>query len=127
MHAYATGMAAVDDGNIDDAQTRADLLDEMIWVFTIQPPNASDPFYSKTRLDLLSVFSLELQGAIASRAGRHERAMELLNEALTMEERLAYAEPPDYARPVLESLGEALLRAAKWDETREAYEQVLRK
>jgi tetratricopeptide (TPR) repeat protein len=79
--------------------------------------------------DLLNLAgaSLELRGNIAARSGDLARAKQLLEQAQDAENDLGYAEPPTYARPALEVLGAAYIRAGKFDDARDAYGKALLK
>ena len=50
---------------------------------------------------------------------------ELFDDAVKKEKELGYAEPPLYSHPALESLGHALIRAAKFADAREAFQKEL--
>ena len=61
----------------------------------------------------------------ASARGEHDRALAILREAADAERNLGYWEPPHYARPVLESLADAAIRAGRLDTARAAYNEAL--
>jgi tetratricopeptide (TPR) repeat protein len=50
-----------------------------------------------------------MEGEILYREGQHDQAFSLLREAVTMEEKLAYDEPPGWMQPVRHALGALLL------------------
>ena len=50
---------------------------------------------------------------------------ELFDDAVKKEKELGYAEPPLYSHPALESLGHALIRAAKFADARGAFQKEL--
>lgn len=122
---YLKGMRAVETNKADEAATHLQSLqkisDEMS---AARSQNASDWYFGHaTRV--LAVHVLNLTGSLASVRGDHNEAAKLLNEAATREKNLGYWEPPHYTRPVLESLGEAYIRAAKYDDAKAAYEKIL--
>jgi tetratricopeptide (TPR) repeat protein len=72
------------------------------------------------------VLDLELQAAIHSRAGRHDAAMVLLREAVTISAGMAYAfGPPLIDKPPLELAGEELLQLGLAREAKIAFERAL--
>ena len=125
--AYAKGMAAVQKGQVDEAGRQAKALDELGWQLKMQEREGRDIYYSRKRAGTLIVAALDLKGTVYSLQGRHEEALELLQEGAEEEKKLGYSEPPRYPRPVLESLGEAHLRTGNWEGAREAFAAVLKK
>jgi tetratricopeptide (TPR) repeat protein len=83
-------------------------------------------FWTGGAAHLLEVSSVELQGELGCAQGDPAGGFALLKEAMKKEQALGYTEPPYYARPVAESLGDAYLRAHAWELAREAYQQELR-
>ena len=74
---------------------------------------------------LLEVSSVELQGVLKCAEGGTAEGFGLLKDAVKKEHALGYTEPPYYARPVEESLGNAYLHAHAWELAREAFSQEL--
>jgi tetratricopeptide (TPR) repeat protein len=66
-----------------------------------------------------------LRGEIDFRKDNVDEGRKLLERASKDEKELGYSEPPQYSRPPLEVLGEALIRAGRYDEAREAYQRDL--
>jgi tetratricopeptide (TPR) repeat protein len=58
-------------------------------------------------------------------AGRYGGAARLYREAIAIEDRIPYMEPPWWYYPVHQSLGAALYRAGRHDEAREAFSAAL--
>ena len=50
----------------------------------------------------------------------------MFNKAADAERELGYREPPFYIRPVEEARGDALLRAKRFDQAKQAYEAALK-
>lgn len=123
--AYLTGMKAVDTNRADEAAAALEQLqkyaDELA---ATRSPNASD-WYSAHAGRVLAVHVLDLRGSVASLRGEHDEAVKILADAAEREKNLGYWEPPHYPRPVLESLGEAYLRAGKFADAVSAFEKVL--
>ncbi len=125
LRAFVSGMAAVEKGEFDQAIKEGEILDGLNRTIASQPKVSKDMFYSKKRRSFLSAISLDLQGNIHSLAGEHEQAFAVLKKAIKKKKTLGYSEPPLYARPVLESLGRAHIRAGNLGKAREAYARVM--
>ena len=123
--AYARGMKAADAGQVDEAERHSTALDAMLWRIS-QEELKDDAKSTRDRvLKLLGTASVELRGNIAGRKGEMEAARTLLEEADQKERELGYSEPPQYSRPALEVLGDACIRAGKFDDARNIYKKVL--
>ena len=61
------------------------------------------------------------EGELAYREGRRDEAFALLREAVTLEEGLAYDEPPGWMQPVRHALGALLLAEGRDAEAEEVY------
>lgn len=77
--------------------------------------------------DLLQLAELVARGRFASVRGRHLQAAEHYRQAIAIEDRVPYMEPPWWYYPVRQSLGAALYRAGRYDEAREAFTGALAK
>ena len=126
LRAYVGGMAAVENGRLDDAINSSKMLEELNRQIAKRKKASRDKFFSKKRRNFLSAIFLDLQGNIHSIAGEHEQGFEILEEAVEKKKTLGYSEPPLYSRPVLESLGTAHLRAGDFENAREAYARVMK-
>ena len=122
---YARGMAALEEGDVEAAQPHIDMLDNMIWEYMAENSGGDDRFYSQKRMNVLTTYQYALQGAIYSAEGDHESAASLVQQGVDLEASLGYSEPPLFARPMLESLGQVHLRAGNWAEALRAFAQVL--
>ncbi len=69
----------------------------------------------------------DLQAHIHSVRGEHEFALIEMEKARETADKLPYEEPPEFARPLCESLGQIYLRAGDWQGARDAYEKALEK
>ena len=118
MKAVAVNDAAAADVALAQLQKAAEEL------AGARSPNASD-WYAGHAGRVLGVHVLDLRGSLASIRGEHDDAIKILNEAVIKERDLGYWEPPHYTRPVLESLGEAHIRAGKYVDASAAYERIL--
>jgi tetratricopeptide (TPR) repeat protein len=118
MKAVAVNDAASAEAALQQLQKAAEEL------AAARSPNASD-WYAGHAGRVLGVHVLDLRGSLASIRGEHSEAEKLLNEALMKERDLGYWEPPHYTRPVLESLGDAYLRAGRYGDAAAAFERIL--
>lgn len=123
---YLKGMSEVGKSNAEEANKNALELEKVIQDLSAQKVAQASDWYFGYASRVLAVHILDLRGSILSVEGKHDEAAKLLNEAIEKEKNLGYWEPPHYTRPVLESLGAALIRGGKFDEARVAYERVLR-
>ena len=68
--------------------------------------------------DILDVAESFMRGEILYRAGKIEEGLSALREAVALEDRLRYDEPPDWIIPVRHALGAALLKAGNFAKRR---------
>jgi len=123
---YLKGMSAVEKNNADEAEKSAQELEKIIADLATQKVQQASDWYFNYANKILAVHILDLRGSILSIQGKHEEAFKLLNDAIEKEKNLGYWEPPHYTRPVLESLGQAYLRAEKYKQATEVYERILK-
>jgi tetratricopeptide (TPR) repeat protein len=69
----------------------------------------------------------DLDGQIAAAEGRFGQAIKLLEQAVAMQDALAYDDPPPWYRPVRESLGAVLLRTGRAAEAERVFRQDLKR
>ena len=62
-----------------------------------------------------------LKAEIMAKDGKFEEGIDLLREAVMLEDSLIYAEPPDWFFSVRHSLGAILLEAGRYEEAEEIY------
>ncbi len=123
---YLKGMSAVEKGNSETAGQNAIELEKIIADLATQKVQQASDWYFNYANRILAVHILDLRGSILSIEGKHEEAFKMLNEAIEKEKNLGSWEPPHYTRPVLESLGQAQIRAGKFEEARASFEKVLK-
>lgn len=75
---------------------------------------------------ILNIANLTLQAKIAEQSD-HAKAIQLLKEAVAIQDQLHYNEPPDWFFPIRERLGGALLRQEKYAEAEQIFRQDLDK
>jgi tetratricopeptide (TPR) repeat protein len=145
---YATGMKALETGDLVAAQAASDRMDASLWrlqqrqkqeaaakakddkekdakpdqppTIPVMPDALSEPL-----LKSLSIQSLELGAGILAAKGKLDDAKKMYAEAMRQEKKLGYHEPPMYIRPVGETEAAALVKAADFAGAKEAYEAAL--
>ncbi len=148
LRSFATGMQALDRGDLAAAQIASTQLDAGLWdqqqdakqetkpgaqqdakpaAATSTPPTAplnpdADP---GPLVSTLSIASQELRAGVLLLEGKLDPAKKLYAEAVAAEKKLGYHEPPFYIRPVAEAEAEALLRAKDYAGARTAYQAAL--
>jgi tetratricopeptide (TPR) repeat protein len=132
---YTQGMLALEHGGVKAARQSADALEAYV---KVQPAADKDAMpgmpMSYTAKDVmakplhsfLDVASLELTASVLLAEGRGVEADAMFTKAADAERALGYREPPTYIRPVGETRGDALMRAKRYDEAKEAYEAALK-
>ncbi len=123
--AYAKGMAAVAEGRLTAAAVQAEAIEEFQWKFTFSTGETRDVFYSRRRVNAISLWALDLKGHIHSARDESASAVDLLQQATEQQQRLGYPDPPKSARLAWESLGAAQLRAQHWQAARQAFAKAL--
>jgi tetratricopeptide (TPR) repeat protein len=113
---YAQGMANLSQGNVDIAKKN---LSEMKALMGDSALKAMPTW----RECLIAGKTLE--GEINAREKNYAKAISLLKEAVSQEELLKYAEPPEWPFSVRQNLGAVLLEAQKYQEAVRIYEEDL--
>ena len=116
--AYADGMAALQEDDIESAEAMSDHLDALLW-------RADRDEFQLRGLNVLNIFSLELRAMVEHGKGDSEKAIGLLGRASEQEAELRYREPPPYVRPISESLAAIYLADQEWEKARDAYRGLL--
>jgi tetratricopeptide (TPR) repeat protein len=75
--------------------------------------------------DLMQIAETVARARWASAHGRHADAARLYHEAIAIEGRIPYMEPPYWYYPVHQSLGAALYSAGRYDEAQQAFTTAL--
>lgn len=119
---YAHGMAEAADGNVAAAEVHATELEALLWR---SKADESLEIYGGWLERRLALAALELRGAIASAAGDHQEALEILERAVTAAEAIPRSEPPFYPRLVHETYAAALGHAGQWTEAAAVYHDAL--
>lgn len=119
---YARGMAYLGKNELPKAQKEMDSLriiaaDTILQQLTIWGIN--------TTADLVQIASKVLSAGIAIKEGQLANSVSLLREAVAIEDKLNYNEPPDWFFSVRHHLGAVLIRAGKYAEAEKVYKQDL--
>lgn len=125
LTAYTKGMKAVESRDFAEAESQSGTLDALLWRLSREDLDDNNKGPRDRVLKLLGTASLELRGASAAQKGDFETGRHLLERASKQEKELGYSEPPQYSRPPLEVLGEALIQARKYGEARDVYQRDL--
>jgi hypothetical protein len=146
---YATGMKALENGDLAAAQAASDQLDAGLWRLQ-QRKKAEDAAKEKCKADnknakkdeppmeqvmpdalsepllkSMNIESLELRAGILAGKGKLDDAKKLYADARYEEKKLGYHEPPMYIRPVGETEAAALLNAKDYPGATAAYQAAL--
>jgi tetratricopeptide (TPR) repeat protein len=138
---FATGMQAVESGDLPTAQAASTVLDSELWHLSQKVKDAPHkpkekpliPFMAAIApdaqagplLSTLSVMSLELRASILVLQNQLTSAKRLFDQAAQEEKDLGYYEPPIYIRPVGDTEGRALLKAGDFIGAHSAYQAAL--
>ena len=76
---------------------------------------------------LLNLAANVLAGEIMTRRGQYDKAVQLLETAVSQQDALQYAEPPAWYYPVRQSLGAVLLKAGRAGDAEAVYREDLRR
>jgi tetratricopeptide (TPR) repeat protein len=120
---YARGMALLRTGKPDEALGEWAKLDEL----SKKPEMEAFGLASfSTAATNLRIASLTLGAELAEAQGEKEKIISQLEEAVKLQDGLAYIEPPAWYYPVRQTLGAALLKQGKATEAEAVYRQDLK-
>ncbi|HEY5328365.1 MAG TPA: hypothetical protein VIJ79_00645 [Acidobacteriaceae bacterium] len=131
---YTLGMKALDASNTADASRHLDALNAALKAKPAESKMSDMPMPGAPPIDMemgpahtfMDVADLELQGAVLTAQNKPAEADAAFKKATDAEVALGYREPPYYVRPVGETRGDALLRAGRYVEAKQAYEDALK-
>ena len=121
-YAYARSLAFAARGRVDDAKAALAVLERIT-----SAAGPGDGAGLNAARDVFAVAVLVAKARIAGVEGRDDDAVVLLTEAVSLEDRLAYDEPPDWFVPTRHMLGVALLKTNRAAEAETAYRDDLRR
>ncbi len=132
---YTRGMGALERGDKESAASMSDALDARVKEKPAMGPDdmpgmagmsMSKDAMAKPVHSYLDVAAMELRASVLLAEGRGVESDAMFTKAAEAERDLGYREPPFYIRPVEETRGDALLRAKRYDEAKQAYEAALK-
>ena len=120
---YAQGMAAVRQKRLDDAERHLAAL----------RPLAADPVMETLTMwdryplaHAAKIAERSVTAELAAAKGDHDAAIAALREAVAIEDKIPYDEPPGWHAPVRHALGAALLAARRPADAEQVYREELR-
>lgn len=121
MWHHARGRALVHTGKLDEAQAE---LEQVANIALAMPPDRiiGDNQPAQWHLQLATAM---LAGELAAKRGQTEKALRLLGEAVVIEDKLPYTEPPAWYQPTRLVLGGVLLDAGRPAEAELIYREDL--
>jgi tetratricopeptide (TPR) repeat protein len=123
---FLKGMSAIERSDTEEASRQSAALDAAVAALATERSQQGSDWYFSSANRILPVHAQDLKGNLLSAQGRHEEAKKLLLDVVERERNLGYWEPPHYTRPVLESLGNALMRDGKYGDAAQAFEEELK-
>lgn len=119
---YAQGMAMLSQNKIPDAKKH---LAEMKAVMTDTTIKDLTIWGINSVYDLCVIASKTLDGEINAKEKKYADAIQLLQEAVAVEDALNYNEPPDWFFSIRHHLGAVLIEAGKFQEAIKVYDKDL--
>ncbi len=117
MAHYARGVAYAAKGDFAKARVELD---------TVTTIDAATPTDAEHKAPI-SIAAHALKGEIATRSGKVEEGITDFRQALAIEDKGLYFEPPQWYYPIRESLGAALLKAGRNGEAENVYREDLKR
>lgn len=117
---FARSVALTALGKTVEARREMELLDEAA-------EGLSDAWKmgNNSAKDVIAIARTMAEGELAFREGKADRAFVLLGEAVALEEKLSYDEPPGWMQPVRHALGALLLADGRHAEAERVYREDL--
>ncbi len=117
---YSRGVAWAAKGGLAEAERERQEFER---IAASVPPDAK--FENALATEVFAVAGKVLLGEILFHRGDYEGAVEELQEAAQLEDRLTYDEPPVWVQPVRHALGAVLVRAGRYAEAEQVYREDL--
>lgn len=119
---YSRGMALVNLGRIEEAKAELTNLNEL----RQSPIIANQLNWGINKVtDVCAISSKVLEAALKEKEGKQSEAIQLLKEAILIEDDLNYTEPPDWFFSVRHVLGSLLLKTGDYAEAEKIYREDL--
>jgi tetratricopeptide (TPR) repeat protein len=113
---YARAVAYAALGQTQEARRELEQLDKVAAGFTEEWKAGNNQ-----ATDVIAIARNMAEGEVAYREGNADRAFALLRQAVALEEKLVYDEPPGWMQPVRHSLGALLLADGRLAEAEDVY------
>jgi tetratricopeptide (TPR) repeat protein len=117
MAHYARGVAYAAKGNFANAKVELD---------TVMAIDAATPADAEAKAPI-SIAVHALMGEIATRSGKTDEGIAHFRQALAIEDKGLYFEPPKWYYPIRQSLGAALLKAGRNADAEQVYRDDLKR
>ncbi|CAN5449116.1 hypothetical protein BH09BAC3_BH09BAC3_32740 [soil metagenome] len=119
---YSRGMANANLGKIENAREELKKMNELI-----KSPSISEQYVWGINkvTDVCTLSSKVLEAELNLKAGKHKEAIQLLTEAIALEDNLNYNEPPDWFFSVRHILGNVFLEMGDYKEAEKLYKEDL--
>ena len=121
---YARALAAANTSKLDQAQTELTALRAAAPAMAKIPINTQGPHNSEVIPQMMSEI---VEARLSNAQHQTDAAIAHLQRAVSLEDTLDYAEPPDWLAPTRESLGAALLDAGKTAEAEAVFREDLKR
>ena len=119
---YARGMAYANLNKIEQAKEELKILNELSQV----PSIAEQLNWGINKVtEVCKISSKVLEAELNEKDGKHKQAIQLLAEAIKIEDNLNYNEPPDWFFSVRHMLGNILLTTGDYKEAEKVYREDL--
>jgi tetratricopeptide (TPR) repeat protein len=122
MRHYNRGVAFAAKGNVADARAA-----QTSFRAAVKEVPEDARFGNNKAADLLAIAELALEGEILYREGKLKEAIAALEKAVAREDKLRYAEPPDWFVPARHALGAILLQDRQAEAAEKVYREDLRR
>jgi tetratricopeptide (TPR) repeat protein len=119
---YARALAFIARNQVDRAETELTALTRVMRHKAFQTTLKDLPLLTN-----LKIAGRIVRGELAARAGRKAEAIEVLTEAVSIEDGIPYNEPPVWHQPPRQVLGAVLLEAGRTQEAEAVYREDLKR
>ncbi len=113
---YARSIALSNLGRLEESATELKHLEDVLPEMTEEWKMGNNP-----AADVLALSKRMAEGELAYHSGETDKAFQILRQAVELEERLTYDEPPGWMQPVRHALGALLLAEGKHEEAEAVY------
>ncbi len=119
VRCYARGVALNVLGRADEARAELEKLDAIL----VRMDDRT--IGNNTAASVLRIPRLVLAGEIAFSASRRDEGLDLMKQAVAIDDELRYDEPPDWMMPVRHPYGAMLLEAERWNDAERTFREDL--